>query len=106
MSDLRPHVLRWRDNVRGEENVFCTKGFRFVAAIRMGDAERYTVDFDAIAYGRNVPKVKRAFCLSRLSENVWTLESCILHQNLPRSAYLLINVPGEVGDSWARGRQE
>lgn len=103
-------LLRYDDQLRGP-NVF--RGVRrprspiidLLFVVRFGDAQQRVLNVTACVYGRQIPerreRVGLPFSLARGGSTTWHLESCKLHSDIPRTSFLLINVPLEVGDDWS-----
>jgi hypothetical protein len=64
------------------------------AVIKCGEAPSRWVTFDVCEYGRAGRQDKYGpWTMSRDSEDVYVVESCVLSQHLPRQSYQLTNVP-------------
>lgn len=58
----------------------------------------------AVVYGRDVAERRERlglpWSLARGGETTWHLESCQLLDAWPRTSWLLVDVPAEIGDAW------
>ena len=71
---------------------------------RFGVAPERMIDTTAVVYGRDVAERRERlglpWSLARGGENTWHLESCRLLDDWPRTSWLIIDVPAEIGNGW------